>query len=241
MVFFLVLDKKELKESLSVFFKKQKNCLEADKKFLIKKQEKYTLLKRAENCLEKEQFSQAVLLFEKFLLEAKNTPISIKNRREIEKKIADISFYNIKKYNKAIKYYTKLLMEPSNSEKNFLIQKHIAESFFYLKKYNQALKEAEKCFYQGIALKREKELVFLQAHILMEKKDLVLSLSFFEKQIDRFPEEEAFFREYKALIYEARKEFLLAVGELEKIKTPSPFIRQKIHRLLKRQNNQPGF
>ena len=75
----------------------------------------------------------------------------------------------------------------------------------------------------------------------MKKKSFDQALLFFEKQIKRFPEEEDFFREYKAFVYEAEKKFFFAIEELEKIKSVKPFVQQKIQKLRERQSQQPGF
>ena len=70
--------------------------------------------------------------------------------------MADLFFYKLKNYEKALKHYVKLLIRPLNPGEKFYIQYHIAESYFHLKKYSQALMEIEKCFFKGISLSEEK-------------------------------------------------------------------------------------
>ena len=206
-----------------------------------KKLKRKALFEGADNCLQKEKFSEAVFLFEKLLLNLKRNQDSIVEIKKVEKKLAEISFYKTENYEKAIKYYVDLLKKPIKLEEKFFFQKQISESFLYLKKYEQALKEVNKCFYKEISLKEKKEAVLLKSRILIEKKAFEQALSFFEKQMDKFPEEEAFFREYRAFIYETKKEFLSAIEELEKIEPTNLFIKKKIQKLRERQSNQPGF
>ena len=205
----------------------------------IKGKEK--LAKQADNCLKEGKDKQAVFLLERLLKESKRQENRVIEIKQWENKLADLFFHKLKDHEKALKYYTSLLTRPLEPGERFFIQKHISESFFHLKKHNQALREVEKCFFDGISIQQEKEAVFLKARILIEKKDFEQAISFFEKQIEKFPEEEAFFREYLAFTYEAKKDLLSAIKELEKIEPSSLFRKKKIQRLRERQNNQPGF
>lgn len=63
------------------------------------------------------------------------------------------------------------------------------------------------------------------------------ALDFLERQIELFPEEEAFFREYKALIYESKSQLSQAIDELKKIKPQTGFIKHKIFQLSERERN----
>lgn len=234
---------KKLLESLPLF-NSSLDCSRVYKKiskkdFLEWKKEK--VIEWADKCLEKQQGKAAFLIFELLLRESKKRKDSVLEIKKWEKKLAEISFYTFKDYERALKHYTNLLEKPLNQEEKFSVQYHIAESFFYLKKYSQSLKETEKCFFDGISLDQEKAASFLKARIFMAKKNFKQALLFFEKQIKKFPEEEAFFREYLALIYELKKDFFSAINELEKIQPSNPFIRQKIKRLNDRQKEQPGF
>ena len=236
-VFFCPSSQGSLLDWLS-FFKEEKDCVKAYeifslKKFFLKKK----AWKIAEKCLKQKKFLVATNVFEN-LLKKEN---SIKEKKRIEKKIAELSFYKTKNYEKALKHYTKLLKRPQEPGEHFFIQYQITKSFFYLGNQSQALREVEKCFFKGISLKQKKEAFFLKTRILLEKKDFDQALIFINKQIQNFPEEESFLREYLAIIYEAKKEFLSAIKELEKINKPTKFIKKKIKHLYNRQNNQPGF
>lgn len=230
-------------EAIKKFFYVRTGCFNIYESVFEKgaEQKKQILFKGARDCLKKEEFRKAVFLFEKLLLSLKRIKSAAREAVEVEKKLAEISFYKTKNYEKALKYYIDLLKKPLELKERFLFQKQVAESFLYLKKYEQALREINKCFFKGISPREEKEAVFLKSRILVEKKAFDQALPFFESQIDKFPEEEKFFREYKAFIYEDKKDFLSAIEELEKVEPTNSFIKQKIWKLRERQNNQPGF
>lgn len=225
------------------FFKKP-SCDKAYKKILENKElsnkEINRLEKKALLCLKEDKVFQAIFIFERLLRELKNLPAEELKALAIEKKIAELSF-KTKNYEKALKYYSRLLEKNLNAEEWFVVQFHIAESFFYLKKHSQALREVEKCFLKEPSIEQRKQVIVLKGRILIAQKKFEPAILLFEKQIERFPNEEPFFREYLALIYESKKDFVSAVNELKKIKPASLFINQKIQRLLQRQNNQPGF
>ncbi len=196
------------------------------------------LTRGAEACIKKEKTKKAIFILEKLLkIERNPSPSSKKWQRQL----ADLSFYKIKDYEKALKHYTDLSRQVLGTEERFFVQYHIAESFFYLKKYSQALREADKCFFDGISQEKRKQALNLKGRSLMAEGRFDLAKELFERQIEQFPEESAFLREYLAFIYESQKDFSSAIKELEKIHPSNPFIRGKINRLMERRSHQPGF
>ena len=207
----------------------------------MSKKEKKQWVNGAEDCLKKNKIELAVFIFEKLLRESKTPRGSLKEIKKWEKTLANLAFYKVKNYEKALKYYILLLTRPLEPGEKFFIQLNVAESFFHLKKYSQALREVEKCFFKGLSIEQKKQALVLKGRIFIAEKQFKKAVELFEKQIVEFPEEENFFREYLALIYEGQKDFLSAIKELEKIQPPRSFVQQKIRRLIERQNNQPGF
>lgn len=206
----------------------------------LSKSEMENIMKQAENCLEENEITKALFVFERLLKESKRQNAGTMEIKKWEEKLAGLFFYKIKNYEKALKYYTELLKKPLSLEERFSVQYHIAESFFHLKKYSQALRELEKCSFKEMSLKQEQTANFLKGRIFIAKEQFEQALLFFEEQIEKFPKQESFFREYLALIYELKKDFVSAAKELEKIDPQSVFIKQKIKRLSERQSKQPG-
>lgn len=235
--------KERLQQSL-VFFSKASACKKAYKKISNKKnlskKDRLFFSIQAELCIQRGENHKAEFILERLLRAETATDNSIKEIKTYEKKLADLSFVQNKNYERALKYYNRILTRPLNPGEKFFIQYRIAESFFYLKKHSQALIEIEKCFFRGISMKERKQALTLKARILMIQQQFDLALLLFEKQIELFPKEELFFREYRAFIYEYKKDLLLAIAELEKIKPSNVFIERKKARLRERQKNQPG-
>ena len=226
------------------FFKRALSCEKAGKKADRSKgfsqEEMEKLSEGVEKCLEENQPSSAVFILERLLKSVrKRTSRSIEIKKW-GKKLAYLAFYSLKDYEKALKYYTRLLTGPLEPGEKFFFQYHIAESFFYLKKYSQALREVEKCFFEGVSKKQKKQASLFKGRVLIAQKNFKQALLFFKKQIDIFPEEEDLFREYLALVYEVQKDFLSAIKELEKINPSNSFVRKKMKQLMERQTNQPG-
>ena len=90
-------------------------------------------------------------------------------------------------------------------------------------------------------MEERKQALLLKGRIFIAQNQFDKATQMFQKQMKNYPEQEDFFREYLAFIYESQKLFSLAVKELEKIKTPSSFLLKKIEKLKERQRNQPGF
>lgn len=226
-------------------FMKSSSCeaaqktISKDRKLSVNVEKKLKV--QADNCLKEGEVQQSVFILEWLLKRLKKQKSRVTEIKELEKKLAGLFFDKLRNYEKALKYYVRLLTKPLNPGEKFYIQYHIADSYFHLKKSSQALKEVEKCFFEGISISEEKQASLLKGRIFIAQQQFAPALLFFEKQIEKFPEGEDFFREYLAFVYEAKKDFLSAVKELEKIDQPNAFIREKIRRLLNRQNNQPGF
>ncbi len=223
------------------FFDKSLSCNKVYKKLSQKKLIKYERIKlgqQADQCVQTGQIKTAFLIFEKLLEESEKQSASLREIKKWQKKLADLAFYKLQNYEKALKYYTSLLKKPLGPGEKFSIQYHIAESFFYLEKYSQTLRELKKCFFNGISKEQEKTASLLKGRVFMAQKKFNQALLFFEGQIKKFPEEENFFREYLALVYELKKDFVSAVEELKKIRPSSPFIEDKIQSLSERQNRQ---
>jgi len=230
--------------SFQAFFKPFSSCYKTYKTLQkinrVSLKQKTKFAKKADLCLEKQKTQEALLILEHLLKKTEKDRGKQNEIKKWEKKLAQISFYKTKNYEKALKYYTRLLKRPLRPGEQFTIQYHIAESFFYLQKYSQALIELEKCFFQGLSIEKMKQALELKARIFLAEKNFDLAIELFKKQMKAFPEEEKFFREYLAFIYESKKDLLSAVAELEKIKDKDSFIQQKIQRLRQRQANQPG-
>ena len=229
---------------MEALLKKNTDCARFYEKVFVRntKKDKQSLARGAKNCLDQKEFQKAFQFLEVLLWEQKRDQAEVGEIKEIKLQLAEISFYKLKDYHKALKYYTSLLTTgPLQKEEAFFLQKQIAESFFSLAQYKQALRETEKGFLLDLSLKQKKAVVFLKSRILLEMKAFTQALSFFEKQIEEFPEEESFFREYKAFVYEEKKDFLSAIRELERVHPSNRFIKRKIQRLMERQESQPGF
>ena len=225
------------------FFKRSLSCDEMYKRTFKKKlskEEQKKIERQAEKCQGKDKIKWAFLILENLLRRSQKQAVSLMEIKRLEKKLAQLS-YTAKDYEKALKYYTSLLKKPLGPGEKFFIQYHIAESFFHLEKHSQAVRELEKCFFDGISLKQKKRASLLKGRIFMARHQFNQALLFFEKQIEEFPEEESFFREYLALIYEFKRDFPSAVRELEKIESSSPFIKQKIKNLSAQRRSRQGF
>ena len=201
---------------------------------------KALIFKKGSLCLSQTSSSDKGLLILEQLLKKALQDKDSQTVKNIEKKLAQHSFYVSKDYDKALRYYTQLLKRPLGPGEQFYFQYQIADSFFQLKKPDQALLELEKCFFKGISLEQEKKAFFLKLSVLIFQKNFVLAEQLLQKKLESSQEPDLL-REYLALVYESQKEFLKAIEELKKIKKASPFVEKKIKRLMERQINQPGF
>lgn len=226
-----------LKQIQNKFKASSRWSCEKEDLFLLKSLSEEELEKALETCLKQKSPRLALFILERQIEKSRD----IKKTKEGELKSAELAFYQLKDYEKALKYFHRLLKKPLKPGEKFFIQYHIAESYFYLQKYSQAQREIGKSFSKGLSLSDRKKAWALKARIFMAGKDFEPAIELFQSQIKKFPEEESFFREYLALIYESKNDFFSAIEELEKIKSQNSFIRQKIQRLRERQNNQPGF
>lgn len=215
------------------------DCEQAAKHFsrLLKlnlKQQKFAL-QAAESCEKKKAYQPALFFYESLLPELKG-----EEALKIKEKIAEILFYQIKDYGKALKYYDALLQEAKGIREKFDLAYQVSECFYQLKKYSQALLEVNKILKFRETLKNRQKAVLLKSSILIILKDYKTAVPFFKEQIKKYPEKEAFFRQYLALIFENQAKTLSAVRELEKIKPSTFFLEKKIRALKERLNNQPG-
>jgi len=157
----------------------------------------------------------------------------------LEKKTAELAYYKWADFEKALKYYTRLLERPLEPGEHFLFQYQIARSFLKLKKNSQALIEAEKCFFKGISKLEKRKAILLKLEVLISLKDFSLAEKLIKSALKDLPEDQDFLRESLAIIYESENRLSLAVEELKQIQNPSSFIEIKIKRLEQRLKNQP--
>jgi len=225
------------------FFKDQIKILKKDCSSLYKKHSK----KAFHKTLSLKQESLWVQLLETcstekelwFLTDAllKQSKNELLKQKEIEKKVVKQAYYKWKNYEKAIKYYTKLLQKPLEQGEMFLFQYQLASSYFKLDKNYQALVELEKSLFEGISRQERRKALYLKLQIL--QKDPSSSEALIKKLLIEFPEDESFLRESLAVLYESQNQFSRSIQELKQIKKQTSFIKQKIKRLEERQSNQP--
>ncbi|MCZ0932226.1 MAG: hypothetical protein OXJ52_03625 [Oligoflexia bacterium] len=226
-------------DKLPLFLKKRGACEKKEKNFYKKPRQAF--LKKAEICLREKKAGRAIFILEELLQRDKRTKTKTEEVKALTKKLAEKSFYPLKNYDKALKYYSSLLDFPLKSREKFSAHYHIAKSFYYLQKRSQALIEIEKAFFEGISMEERKQALILKGGIFITQNQFDKASRLFQKQIENYPDHQDFFREYLAFIYESQKKFSLAVQELEKIEKPSAFLSLRIERLKERQSNQPGF
>ena len=224
---------------LSPFFKKKNNCEKKEKNLYNKPRE--FILRKADLCVKQGQAKRALFILEPLLKREKLVKKKTEETKTLIKQLADLSFYKLKNYSKALKYYNDLLKFSLKPSEKFSLQYHIAQSYFHLKKYSQALVEIKQAFSKEISIEERKRALILQGGLFMAQNQFDKASELFQKQKELFPDHKDFFREYLAFIYESQKKFSLAVQELEQIEQPSAFILDQIERLKERQNNQPGF
>ena len=150
---------------------------------------------------------------------------------KITRKLAWISFYDLKNYELALQYYTRLLTKYRlNPAEQFLFKLRTAESFFYLGKFKQA--ELEIQGLKPVNMSQEKKLLFLHSRIVLALQDLDRALELFYLQIKKYPQEESFFKEYISLVYEMKRDFISAAKALQDSDSSHPFIKRRIQSLL---------
>ena len=217
------------------FFKENSSSLS-----LSTKQRLQTLAGR---CLKEGKAQTALRLYIFLLKESKKE----QDRDKIlffEEAIADLSFSRLKNYEKALKFYVRLLGRDLPLKKKISIRMRIAESFFMLNRPSQTLRELKKIEGLPLSPHTERQKLFLKARALARMEDdKDKAVSFFQKLMKKYPEQADFFREYLAILHEGQKDFAPAIEELEKIKAPSgkSWTQEKIRRLRERQKNQPGI
>ncbi len=208
-----------------------------------KKQKQFAYI-AAEKCLKKYKNPKTSFLFYETLLSEnlkQDSFLSFKEKKQIEFKLAQLSFHDLKNYRKAIKFYKESLKYVPHPQQKFFHQYQIADSFFLLGKYDQSLEEIEKALLEVGKPQDKQKAMILKGRNLISKKIFNKAIRFFERLIVEYPKKESFFREYLALIYEEKKDFSAAIREIEKIEPPTQFTRQKIQSLYERLKNQPGI
>ena len=198
------------------------------------KQRKFAL-KAARNCEIAKDYFSALFFYEAFLSEVKGD-----EDLKITKTVAEMLFYKIQNYEKALKYYENLRKQTKKTKEQFEAGYHISECFHHLQKYLQALSEVDKILSLRVSHKDRQKAVLLKSSVLMHLKDYETAVPFFREQIKEYPEKEEFFRQYLAFIFESQAKILAAIKELEKIKPSRPFLEKKIEALYKRLQRQPG-
>ena len=158
-------------DRVSSFLIRKETCGKKEK-FLHEKS-RQSFFKTAELCLKENKIKKAVFILERLFEKDGVTGVKLKDRKALAKKLAKISFYQLKDYNKALKYYDFLLKAPLEPGEKFSIQYSIAQSFYYLEKFSQALIEIEKCFFEGISMEERKQAVLLKAWVLLLKLNLI--------------------------------------------------------------------
>lgn len=233
---FLILKREKVffKEDCSSLYKKYSKKLFKSQFELSLKREK-ALIQELDSCsIEKELWFLVELISEKYSKEN-----LILKQKEIEKKSAKLAYYKWKNYEKAIKYYSKLLKKPLDPGELFLFQYQIAGSYFKLEKSSQSLIELEKSFFAGMTKQERRKALFFKLQIFLFQKDFSSSESLIKKLLKEFPEDQDFLRETLAVLYESQNKLSPAIEELKEIKKENPFIKSKIKRLEERLENQP--
>lgn len=213
-------------------------CSESFKHFsylesLNAKQKLFAL--RAGRTCEEKKTPIAVLFYERWLKEFES---ATEKTREMEKKLAELSFYKLRDYEKAIFYYDRLLTQDSSGKDLFDLQYGLSESFFKLKKYSQSLLEVEKILKQKSLRPEDRQKALqLKGSLLMALEEYDKAIDFFKIQVERFPERAKTFHKYLALIFETQGRYQLAIEELKKISSPSS--AEKIEALTRRLSRRP--
>ena len=217
---------------------RKEQCSESFKHFSYLKnlttKQKLFALKAGQICAEK-NIPIAVLFYEKWLKEFEGAKEKL---REIEKKLAELSFYKMRDYEKAIFYYDRLLTQYPSGKDLFDLQYGLSESFFKLKKYSQGLLEVEKILKQSsLPPGNRQKALQLKGSLLMALGEYGKAIDFFKFQVERFPEKAKIFRRYLAVIFETQGRYQLAIEELKKISSPSA--AEKIEALTRRLARRP--
>ena len=214
------------------------NCKKAYQYFSYTKQSakkhRRFALKAAEVCKKKEPFF-TYSFYESALNNERDPELQIR----LKKLLAEISFFNLKNYEKALHHYQDLFKVEESLKKKLQNQYQIIWSYIHLEKPSQALLEVERLLKQELSQKRRKTLSLLKGSLLLALEDNTGAQEFFQEQIQKHPSREAFYQEYLALLFEKQGKLLSAQEALEKIEKPSPFLKQKLKSLLKKIENQP--
>ena len=202
-------------------------------KSLTAKQKLFAL--KAGRICEEKSTSIAVLFYEKWIKEFES---ATEKTREVEKKLAELSFYKLRDYEKAIFYYDRLLTQYPSGKDSFDFQYGLSESFFKLEKYSQSLLEVEKLLKRSSLRPEDRQKALqLKGSLLMALEEYDKAIDFFRIQVERFPEKAKTFHKYLAIIFETQGRYQLAIEELKKISSPSS--AEKIEALTRRLARRP--
>ena len=206
--------------------------------------------KAAAFCESKKAFPAAVFFYEAGLSMMMKKQADRKIARKMKKKLADLLFYKLKNYEKALKYYIDLknqalergALSAEGRRERFDLGRQISEGFRLLNKPRQALQEINQILKQPSALdrRRQERAAVLKAGLLLTVRDYETAIPFFREQIKNFPESADFFRRSLALVLEHQARLASAAKELKKISAGDPFLEKKIKDLTDRLNNRPG-
>ena len=169
-----------------------------------------------------------------------------KEKKESQRQIATIYFYKVSDYKSAIEAYQNLLIFSNSQKEVFQIYFSIAKAYFYLNQFFQAeveVKEILKMNLNKTDIFNVKKLLG-QIYLNNEKTDKAIEV--YKELIAQHPilSHQEKLRMNLALFYEEKKEFVLAIKELEKMREQSSdkeFVDIKIKRLKFQQANQPGY
>jgi len=182
------------------------------------------------------------LFYESLLHESlkQDSFLTLKETKNIQFKLAQIAFYDLKMYRTAIKYYKESLKFALNPKQKFIRQYKIAQSFFLIHKYDQCLFEIKKMSFKDIPLELKQKALILKGRTFISQKNFKKAIPLFQQLIQKDPKKAALFREYLVLIYEEKKDFRSAIQEIQKIDPPNNFTREKTKYFYERLKNQPG-
>ena len=221
------------KDCSSLYKKYSKKIFKPE--FKLSLNQERVLIQNLDSCsIEKELWFLVDLISKKYSKEN-----LILKQKEIEKKSAKLAYYKWKNYEKAIKYYSRLLKRPLDPGELFLFQHQIASSYFKLEKSSQSLIELEKSFFAGMTKQERRKAFFFKLQIFLFQKDFSSSENLIKKLLKEFPKDQDFLRETLAVLYESQNKLSLAIEELKEINKETLFIKSKIKRLEERLENQP--
>ena len=159
------------------------------------------------------------------------------------KKMAYLHFERSGNYKKAARAFYRLSLKASPPDLRAQSLLYLARSWFELKKWDQALVEIQKLQKQKSFYRKQKaQILFLKARVFLMKSRYQKSRQIL---LDIQKNHPLFFQNkegglYLSLIYEIQNELGFAGSVLQDFRTSSRFLSRRLHRLRKRQIQQPG-